>query len=105
MARLSAKQLRAYDAAGLLAPARTDPETGYRYYHPRQVRTALTIAMLRSLDVPLERIRELLVAGDAEIQALLAGERARCSPRRPSASAWRARSPGCRATASSCRTR
>ncbi len=77
MARLSAKQLRAYDAAGLLAPARTDPETGYRYYHPRQVRTALTIAMLRSLDVPLERIRELLVAGDAEIQALLAGERAR----------------------------
>ncbi len=77
MSRLSAKQLRTYDAAGLLAPARTDPRTGYRSYHPRQVRTALTIAMLRSLDVPLERIRELLVAGDAEVQALLVAERAR----------------------------
>ena len=77
MTRLSAKQLRAYDAAGLLVPARTDPETGYRYYHRRQVRTALTIAMLRSLDVSLERIRELLVAGDTEVQALIAAEQRR----------------------------
>jgi DNA-binding transcriptional MerR regulator len=77
MTRLSAKQLRTYDAAGLLKPARTDAETGYRYYHPGQLRTALTISLLRSLDIPLERIGELLVAGDDEAQALLSAEQER----------------------------
>ena len=79
MARLSAKQLRSYDAAGLLTPARTDADTGYRYYHPGQLRTALTISMLRSLDIPLERIGELLVAGDDEAQALPQDRAERCT--------------------------
>src|SRR5262245_6987379 len=77
MARLSTKQLRSYDALGLLAPARVDPETGYRYYHPRQARTAVTIALLRSLDVPLPTIHALLVADDEATERLLAGERER----------------------------
>jgi DNA-binding transcriptional MerR regulator len=77
MTRLSAKQLRDYDALGLLAPARVDPQTGYRYYHPRQARTAVTIALLRSLDVPLAAIAELLVADEQGAERILAAERAR----------------------------
>lgn len=81
MTRLSAKQLRSYDAAGLLAPARVDPHTGYRLYHPAQVRTAITIAMLRSLDVPLPVIADLLVAGEDEARRLLDAERRRLADR------------------------
>lgn len=77
MTRLSAKQLRDYDALGLLAPARVDPQTGYRYYHQRQARTAVTIALLRSLDVPLAAISQLLVADEEGIERILAAERAR----------------------------
>lgn len=77
LTRLSVKQLRSYDALGLLVPARVDERSGYRYYHPRQARTAITIGLLRSLDVPLETIRELLVADDEDAERLLAEHRAR----------------------------
>lgn len=77
LTRLSVKQLRSYDALGLLVPARVDERSGYRYYHPRQARTAITIGLLRSLDVPLETIRELLVADDRDAERLLADHRAR----------------------------
>lgn len=77
MTRLSSRQLRDYDALGLLAPARVDPQTGYRYYHPRQARTAVTIALLRSLDVPLSAISELLVADAQGTERILGAERAR----------------------------
>lgn len=76
--RLSVKALRRYDAEGLLRPALVDPETGYRYYAPEQSRTAVTIALLRRLDVSLPAIRALLDA-DArdERRSLLELERAR----------------------------
>lgn len=77
LTRLSVKQLRSYDALGLLAPARVEQRSGYRFYHPRQARTAITIGLLRSLDVPLETIRELLVADDRDAERLLADHRAR----------------------------
>ncbi|MBF6620495.1 MAG: MerR family transcriptional regulator [Patulibacter sp.] len=77
LTRLSVKQLRSYDALGLLAPARVDDGSGYRYYHPAQARTAITIGLLRSLDVPLETIRELLVADDEAADRLLATHRTR----------------------------
>ncbi|MFI6511628.1 MerR family transcriptional regulator [Streptosporangium sp. NPDC050855] len=60
LCRLSVKQLRHYDELGLLAPDRVDPDTGYRYYLPRQARAAMLIAMLRSLDVPLRSIARVL---------------------------------------------
>ncbi|MER7514050.1 hypothetical protein ABTX82_37910 [Streptomyces lavendulae] len=37
----------------LLAPARVDAGSGYRYYAPEQARDALTIALLRDMDLPL----------------------------------------------------
>jgi DNA-binding transcriptional MerR regulator len=58
--RLSVKALHHYDDVGVLRPVSVDPATGYRYYAPDQVRTALTIALLRSLDVPLPVIKEVL---------------------------------------------
>ena len=58
--RLSVKALRRYDAEGLLKPAVIDPDTGYRYYASEQSRTAVAIAMLRRLEVPLSAIRALL---------------------------------------------
>ena len=60
--RLSPRQLRDYDELGLLAPAYVDPDSGYRYYHRGQARSAITIGLLRSLGVPLPEIHTLLVA-------------------------------------------
>lgn len=76
--RLTVKALRHYDAEGLLPPADVDPHTGYRYYTLDQVPVATTIALLRSLDVPLPRIRDFLAAGPDTTRAeLLAAERER----------------------------
>lgn len=75
--RLSVKQLRDYDELGLLAPAYVDPDSGYRYYHRGQARTAITIALLRSLDVPLADVHELLVLDEAQAVALLERQRER----------------------------
>ncbi|MEU6522730.1 MerR family transcriptional regulator [Streptomyces sp. NPDC046924] len=86
-ARLSAKALRLYDRLGLLAPARVDEVTGYRYYRTGQVERARTVALLRQLDMPLARIAEVLDADDgaaaadrlaaywADVEARVAGQR------------------------------
>ncbi|MBL3669360.1 MerR family transcriptional regulator [Streptomyces sp. M2CJ-2] len=86
-ARLSAKALRLYDRLGLLAPARVDEVTGYRYYRTGQVERARTVALLRQLDMPLARIAEVLDADDgaaaadrltaywADVEARIAGQR------------------------------
>lgn len=52
--------LRHYENAGLLKPEYTDPDTGYRYYGPRQFEVLNTIRYLRALDMPLEEIRDFL---------------------------------------------
>jgi DNA-binding transcriptional MerR regulator len=76
--RLSIKALRHYDELGLLRPASVDRVTGYRYYQRRQVRAAITIGLLRSLGVPLERIRDLLAArGPEGVGRVLQRERER----------------------------
>ncbi|GAB3965233.1 MerR family transcriptional regulator [Actinoallomurus acanthiterrae] len=63
LCRLSVKQLRNYDDLGLLTPAHVDPDTGYRYYRPDQSRAALVIGLLRSLDVSLPVIGQVLAEG------------------------------------------
>ena len=45
---LSVSSLRHYDNTGLLSPKYTDPETGYRYYGPRQFEALNTIRYLRA---------------------------------------------------------
>ncbi|MER6362890.1 MerR family transcriptional regulator [Kitasatospora sp. NPDC001527] len=81
LCRLSVKQLRHYDDSGLLPPARVDPATGYRYYAPAQARDALTVALLRELDVPLAVIAATLAAGEPERARLLRAERDRVAER------------------------
>ncbi|MFC0674866.1 MerR family transcriptional regulator [Brachybacterium hainanense] len=66
---LSAKALRMYDESGLLVPARVDPFTGYRAYHPDQIARARRIAALRGIGMGLARIRivcDLSPAGAAQ---------------------------------------
>ncbi|MDL4773316.1 MULTISPECIES: MerR family transcriptional regulator [Thermomonosporaceae] len=65
LCRLSVKQLRNYDELGLLAPAHVDPASGYRYYRRDQARDALSIGLLRSLDLPLSLIGRVLADGGA----------------------------------------
>ncbi len=60
LSRLSVKQLRHYDELGLLVPAHVDADSGYRYYRRAQARQALSIGLLRSLDVPLPVVAEVL---------------------------------------------
>jgi DNA-binding transcriptional MerR regulator len=75
-AGLTSKALRHYDHLGLFAP-RVVTEDGYRWYAESQVGTAVTIARLRALDMPLEAIRALLTgAGEDEARRLLTRHRA-----------------------------
>lgn len=69
LCRLSVKQLRHYDDLDLLRPAHVDADSGYRYYDRNQARTALTIALLRSLDVSLPTIADVLAGKDGALQS------------------------------------
>ena len=65
--RLSVKALRHYDDIGLLRPAVTDPQSGYRYYRLGQANRAEAIRQLRGVDMPLDDIAEVLDAeGDTD---------------------------------------
>ena len=55
--QLSHKALRLYAERGLLPPAWVDPDSGYRYYRPEQLRQATFIALLRRAGVPLAEIK------------------------------------------------
>lgn len=69
MTRLSVKALRHYDELGLLVPAVVDPSSAYRYYTYAQANRAEAIRVLRSLDMPLEDVREALDADDPQVAA------------------------------------
>ena len=60
MTRLSVKALRLYDRQGLLQPAHIDPSSGYRYYSLDQADRAEIIRVLRSIDMPLADIQEIV---------------------------------------------
>jgi len=64
---LSIKTLRAYHEAGILVPAQVDPRTGYRVYHSSQLTDAAVVLRLRSLDLPLDKVREVVTARDPEV--------------------------------------
>jgi DNA-binding transcriptional MerR regulator len=70
---MSVKMLRHYHQIGLLAPADVDPGTNYRRYTADQIPTAQVIRRFRELQMPLERIRDVLGAPDpATRNALIA---------------------------------
>ncbi|MFE4328777.1 MerR family transcriptional regulator [Streptomyces sp. NPDC056831] len=81
LCRLSVKQLRHYDEMGLLAPACVDAGSGYRYYAPEQARDALTIALLREMDLPLAVIAQALAAEPEHRAQILRAERDRLAER------------------------
>jgi protein phosphatase len=74
--RLSIKALRLYDESGLLPPAWTDPESGYRYYGPGQLDRARLVAWLRRVGMPLAEIRAVCDLCDIDRGAAVAGIRA-----------------------------
>ncbi|MEO8691889.1 MAG: helix-turn-helix domain-containing protein [Acidimicrobiales bacterium] len=84
---VSVRTLRYYDQIGLLRPAWTDPNSGYRWYEPDQLRRLHRIVALRDLGVRLvevalildepvsvEALRGILVLRRAEAHDRLAAE-------------------------------
>lgn len=67
MTRLSVKALRHYQEIGLLEPAEIDESSGYRYYRTSQAGQAEAIRILRTVDMPLDEIAEVLAATDPEL--------------------------------------
>jgi len=65
MTMLSVPALRHYHEVGLLRPAEIDPDSGYRFYTPEQVRIAQVIRRFRGLAMPLDEIRAVLEAPDS----------------------------------------
>jgi DNA-binding transcriptional MerR regulator len=63
---LSIKMLRAYHEAGILVPAEVDRFAGYRMYTVDQLADAAIVRRLRALDLPLDRVREVVQARDPE---------------------------------------
>ena len=72
---VSAKTLRAYDAARLFGPAWTDPATRYRYYSPAQLPELRRILALRGLGLGLSDIKRL-IAGGTDLRDALVRRRA-----------------------------
>ena len=74
---ISARMLRHYDHIGLLHPAATDEQNGYRYYDSSQITTFQRIEKLKRYGFSLAEIKRLLTLTEAElnIQILLQYER------------------------------
>jgi DNA-binding transcriptional MerR regulator len=69
--QMSVKMLRHYHQIGLLEPATVDRDTSYRSYTTDQIPTAQVIRRFRRLQMPLERIRDVLQAPDPAIRNAL----------------------------------
>ena len=59
LSRLSVRMLRYYDTHGVLSPASTDPDTGYRQYAAGQLAEALLIRQLRDIGFSVSAIAAL----------------------------------------------
>jgi len=75
---LTVKTLRYYHEQGLLAPTCVDEQTGYRYYDRAKIEAARTIAHLRSLDLSIDEVREILrgAVEDADLRPVLERQQA-----------------------------
>ncbi len=68
---LSQKALRLYAQLGILAPRFVDPDSGYRYYHPEQLRLARLILLMRQVEMPLALVRQTLAASPDAAEQLV----------------------------------
>ena len=75
LSSLSVRQLRRYGELGLLPPAQVDVLSRHRFYELEQAGRAELIALLRSVDLPLSIIQELLEATEAERRRVLSVHR------------------------------
>jgi len=66
--RLSAKTLRFYHQVGLLPPAHVEPSNGYRLYEAEQIARAQQIRTYRSLDMPVDVVKEVLATDDSTVR-------------------------------------
>ena len=74
---LSIKALRRYHEAGLLVPARVDPDSAYRYYDLDQVPTAQVIHRMRELGMPVREVRDLVAVSDPDVRAAVIAQHLR----------------------------
>jgi DNA-binding transcriptional MerR regulator/effector-binding domain-containing protein len=75
---MSIKALRHYHRVGLLEPADVDQFTGHRRYTTHQIPTAQVIRRFRELDMPIDEIKSILTAPDADARnALIAAHLSR----------------------------
>ena len=83
MMGISVQQLRNYSNVGLLTPYVVDQESGYRYYSFEQFHYIDRIRYLRSLDMPLPDIEEILKEGTVDkMQELLEKQKKRIEAER-----------------------
>lgn len=77
MAQVPASQLRYYDEIGLLKPAHTDCQNGYRYYQIEQLADLNRIIALKNLGLSLDEVRRMLEnhISNSDIRALLEAKR------------------------------
>ena len=67
LCHVSSRMLRHYDAIGLLRPAHTSSENGYRYYDAAQLSALLQIETLKEYGFALAQIPELLTLTQDEL--------------------------------------
>lgn len=69
------RTLRYYDGIGLLAPAETDPQTGYRYYGEASFERMQEILFFRELGFSLDEIKRLLSSESFDRRLALEGQK------------------------------
>jgi DNA-binding transcriptional MerR regulator len=75
LCHVSSRMLRHYDAIGLLRPAHTGAENGYRYYDSAQLATLLQIETLKGYGFALARISGLLTLPQEELAQCIHSQR------------------------------
>ena len=69
---VSSKSLRYYDEVGILKPAYVHPETGYRYYSPKQLKTLDYISACIMMGIPLKDLKNYMNEnGDLQFSEVL----------------------------------
>jgi DNA-binding transcriptional MerR regulator len=78
IARVSARLLRFYDEIGLLEPAHTEAQSGYRFYTAAQLGRLNRITVLKDLGFSLEQIGDILKSdiSPVELRSMLLLRRA-----------------------------